>query len=163
MSDEEKEFSKKVNIDKAKIKNGTCITLSIISLITYIAPLMLGDFDFGIVFESLTFIFILIARYYMSKYDEEYSRKFTIFAMIPIGWLFIYDFITMLSYMPEMIILDNLGFSFIMQGGGMLLNLIILYVTIQDLKKAGDPEKYKESTDWFYERPDEKKENNKNL
>lgn len=90
MSDEEKEFSKKVNIDKAKIKNGTCITLSIISLITYIAPLMLGDFDFGIVFESLTFIFI-------------------------------------------------------------------------DLKKAGDPEKYKESTDWFYERPDEKKENNKNL
>ena len=32
----------------------------------------------------------------------------------------------------------------------------MLFVINKDLRKADNPEKYKESTDWFYERLDEK-------
>ena len=85
----------------------------------------------------------------MSKYDEERSKRFTIFAMIPIGWLLIYDLITILSYISN--ILD-----FIFQEVFIILVLVILFETNKDLRKADNPEKYKESTDWFYERLDEK-------
>ena len=71
MTDKEKEFAKIVNIDKAKNKTSACIGLTIISLLSYVVPLMFGDFDFGMIFEILTLIFIFIARHYMSIYDED--------------------------------------------------------------------------------------------
>ena len=43
MTDKEKEFSKNVNIDKAKNKTIPCISMTIISVLTYIVPLILGD------------------------------------------------------------------------------------------------------------------------
>ena len=69
-----KSFVKNVNIDKAKNKTIACILLTIISLLSYIVPLMFGNFDFGMIFEILTLVFIFIARYYMSEYDEERSK-----------------------------------------------------------------------------------------
>ena len=75
MTDKEKEFSKNVNIDKAKNKTIPCISMTIISIITYIVPFILGDFDFGLIFEILTLIFIFMARHYMSIYDEDKSKK----------------------------------------------------------------------------------------
>ena len=62
MNDKEKEFVKNVNIDKAKNKTMTFIVLTIISLLSYVMPLMLGDFDFGMVFEILSLIFIFHAE-----------------------------------------------------------------------------------------------------
>ena len=55
MSDEEKEFIKKVNVDKAKNKTIVPILLIIISVLTYVVPLMYGEFDFGIIFEGISF------------------------------------------------------------------------------------------------------------
>ena len=119
-------------------------------------PFILGDFDFGMIFEIFTLIFILIARIYMSKYDEDRSKRFIIFAMIPIGWLLIYDLITVLVYVSDVLDFTFLSFDFILQEGFTLLDLLILYAIYKDLRKADNPEKYKESTDWFYERLDEK-------
>lgn len=79
MTDKEKEFVKTVNIDKAFNKTMNCIVLIIISLLSYVYPLIFGDFDFGMIFEILTLLFIFIARSYMSKYDEERSKRYTIF------------------------------------------------------------------------------------
>lgn len=165
MTDKEKEFVKNVNIDKAKNKTMACIGLTIISLLSYVVPLMLGDFDFGMIFEILTLIFIFMARYYMSIYDEDRSKRFTIFAMIPIGWLLIYDLITILSYVSDVLDFTFLGFDFVLQEGFTILDLLILFAINKDLRKADNPEKYKESTDWFYERLDEKDEKggNKNV
>lgn len=165
MNDTEKEFIKNVNIDKAKNKTIPCIALIILSLISYVLPLILGDFDFGIVFEILTLVFIFIARSYMSKYDEERSKRFTIFAMIPIGWLLIYDLITILSYFSNILDFTFLGLDFIFQDVFIILVLVILFEANKDLRKADNPEKYKESTDWFYERLDEKDDigDNKNV
>lgn len=156
MNDNEKEFIKNINIDKAKNKTTACITITIVSLLSYIEPLMFGDFDFGMVFEILTLIFIFIARYYMSNYDEDRSKKFTILAMIPIGWLFIYDIISMMAYVSDALDFTFLGLDFAFQEGFTILDLIILWTINKDLRKADNPEKYKESTDWFYERLDKK-------
>lgn len=165
MTDNEKEFVKNVNIDKAKNKTIACILLTIISLLSYIVPLMFGNFDFGMIFEILTLVFIFIARYYMSEYDEERSKRFTVFAMIPIGWLLIYDLITILPYVSDILDFTFLGLSFILQEICIILDLIILFAINKDLRKADNPEKYKESTDWFYERLDEKDDvrGNKNI
>ena len=165
MTDNEKEFVKNVNIDKAKNKTIACILLTIISLLSYIVPLMFGNFDFGMIFEILTLVFIFIARYYMSEYDEERSKRFTVFAMIPIGWLLIYDLITIFPYVSDILDFTFLGLSFILQEICIILDLIILFAINKDLRKADNPEKYKESTDWFYERLDEKDDvrGNKNI
>ena len=165
MTNNEKVFIKNVNIDKAKNKTIACILLTIISLLSYVVPLMLGYFDFGMVFEILTLMFIFVARSNMEKYDEDRSKKYTIFAMIPIGWLLIYDIITILSYVSNVLDFTFLGLDFILQEGFTILDLLILFAINKDLRKADNPEKYKESTDWFYERLDEKDDvgGNKNV
>ncbi len=156
MTNKEKEFVKNINIDKAKNKTIPAIVLTIISLLSYVYPLIFGDFDFGIFFEILTLVFIFMARSNMEKYDEDRSKRYTIFAMIPIGWLLIYDFITILSYVSNMIDLTLLGLDFVFKEECIILILLILFAINKDLRKADNPEKYKESTDWFYERLDEK-------
>ena len=156
MTDNEKKFVKNVNIDKAKNKTIACIVLTIISLLSYVVPFMSGDFDFGIFFEILTLVFIFMARSNMAKYDVDRSRRYIIFAMIPIGWLLIYDLITILSYVSNMLDFTFLVLDFVLQEGFTILDLLILFAINKDLRKADNPEKYKESTDWFYERLDEK-------
>jgi len=155
MTEKEKEFAKNINVDKANNKTIACITLTTISILSYVLPLLMGDFDFGIVFESITLIFIFIAKYYMSIYDVDRSKRYTILSMIPIGWILIYDFIASLSSVSDIVDLTFLGFDFVFQEGFMILDLVVLYLIIKDLNKADNPEKYKESTDWFFERPDE--------
>ena len=164
MNDNEKEFIKNVNIDKAKNKIKACIALTIVSLISYVIPLMFGSFDFGLVFEIFTLVFIFIASHYMSNYNEDCSKRFIILAMIPIGWLLIYDLITILYYASNLLDFTFLSWEFILQEGFTILDLLVLFAINKDLKKADNPEKYKESTDWFYERPAEKdKEENDNV
>ncbi len=151
MDNKDKDYFKKVNIDKAKNKTIICIVLMSISLLTYLIPLAFGDFDFGIIFEILTLASILIARIFMSKYDEDNAKRLIIFAMLPIGWLLIYDLITIISCSSNVFDLTFLGINFLFQELTTILSLVILYLIIKDLRKADNPEKYKESTDWFYE------------
>ena len=162
MTNKEKEFVKNINIDKAKNKTIPAIVLTNISLLSYVYPLIFGDFDFGIFFEILTLVFIFMARSNMKKYDEDRSKRYTIFAMIPIGWLLIYDFITILSYVSNMLDLTVLGLDFVFKEECIILILLILFAINKDLRKADNPEKYKESTDWFYERLDEKDDKGSN-
>ena len=94
----------------------------------------------------------------MSIYDEDRSKRFTILSMIPIGWLLIYDLIVTFSNVSDIVELTFLGFDFVFQEGFIILDLVILYLITKDLDKADNPEKYKDSTDWFFERPDENDE-----
>ena len=71
--------------------------------------------------------------------------------MLPIGWLLIYDLITIISCSSNVFDLTFLGINFLFQELTTILSLVILYLIIKDLRKADNPEKYKESTDWFYE------------
>ena len=156
MTDNEKEFVKKVNIDKAKNKAIKCIVLTIISLLSYVIPFIFGDIDFGMYFEIATLVFIIMAISNMAKYDIDRSKRYIILAMIPIGWLLIYDIITIISYTSNAIDFTYLGINFVLQEGITIIDLLMLFAANKDLRKADNPEKYKESTDWFYERLDEK-------
>lgn len=151
----EKEFVKRVNIDKAKNKTVIPIFLTIISLLTYIFPLILGDFDFGIIFEVLTLVFTIIARTYMNNYKIVGAKVFTILAMIPIGWILIYDFITMITTASDAMDFAMLGIDYYVGEVLTILELVALFRINIDLAKAENPEKYKESTDWFYEKYEE--------
>lgn len=156
MSNEEKEFIKKVNIDKAKTKTIPCILLTIISISTYIIPLAFGDFDFGIFFEIATLVFIIFTRVSMSNYKIDSSKRWNILAMIPIGWLLIYDIITILTHIQDILDFTFLGGEFFLFEFVTIFDLIILLAINKDLRKADNPEKYKESTDWFYEKLEKK-------
>ena len=152
MTDEEKEFAIKVNVDKAKNKTIAPIILIIISILTYVFPLIMGEFDFGIVFEVTSLAFLLIARHYMNEYDEIRSKRYIICAMIPIGWILIYDIIVFLSYIEDIVDLLFLGYDYFFGEILSILYMIILFSINIDLAKADNPVKYKESTDWFFEK-----------
>lgn len=164
MSDEEKEFIKKVNVDKAKNKTIAPILLMVLSLLTYVVPLIYGEFDFGIVFEIISLVFLLVARNYMSKYDESKAKRYIICSMVAIGWILIYDIILLCSSIQDVIDLAFLGYDYFFGEMFSILYLIILFAINRDLSKADNPIKYKESTDWFYEKYEEKENGgNKNV
>lgn len=164
MSDEEKEFIKKVNVDKAKNKTIVPILLMVLSLLTYVIPLIYGDFDFGIVFEIISLVFLLVARNYMSKYDESRAKRYIICSMLAIGWILIYDIILLCSSIQDVIDLAFLGYDYFFGEMFSILYLIILFAINRDLSKADNSIKYKESTDWFYEKYEEKENGeNKNV
>lgn len=156
MNDKEKDFVKKINMDKAKNKTLICIFFTLLSLRSYVEPLIHGNFDFGMIFETLTLVFIFIARHYMSNYDVKHSKEFTFLAIIPIVLLLIYDLITIIYYASTILDFTLFGFDFFLTEFFTLQALLMLLAINKDLKKADNPEKYKESTDWFYERLDEK-------
>ena len=160
MTDEEKEFIIKVNIDKANNKTMIPIVLMVISILTYVFPLMLGEFDFGIVFEIISLLFLIIARNYMNKYDEIRSKRYIICAMIPIGWLLIYDLIIFLTSIKNIEDLIVLGYDYFFGEILSIVYMTILLAINRDLAKADNPVKYKESTDWFYEKYEGKEKEN---
>ncbi len=156
MEEKEKKFIKEINVDKAKNQTNLPILLIVISIMTYIIPLMCGEFDFGIVFEIISLIFLIIARNYMSKYDEIRAKRYIIYSMVAIGWIFIYDIICMIPYIQDIVDLTIWGYNFFSGEVFTILYLIILFSINKYLSKADNPEMYKESTDWFYEKYEEK-------
>ena len=148
MEEKEKEFSKKVNIDKAIKKSNTAIALITISVLTYVVPLIEGNFDFGMIFEVISLVFTLISRLYMSKYNAIKSRTFNICSIFSVGWILIYDIMIFLSSTDSLFYIDYYDWFEIFTIGYM----VILFLINKDLSKADNPEKYKESTDWFYEK-----------
>lgn len=115
-------------------------------------PLMWGEFDFGILFEVASLVFLILARNYMSQYDETRAKRYIICSIVSIGWILIYDIILLCVSIQDAIDVAFLGYDYLLGEFFLILYLIILFAINKDLSKADNPEKYKESTDWFYER-----------
>ena len=152
MTDKEKEFIREVNIDKAKKKTIAPMVFIGISLLTYVMPLMWGEFDFGILFEVASLVFLILARNYMSQYDETRAKRYIICSIVSIGWILIYDIVLLCVSIQNAIDVAFLGYDYLLGEFFLILYLIILFAINKDLSKADNPEKHKESTDWFYER-----------
>ena len=73
------------------------IGVAIISGVSYLIGLLYGLFDFGIIFEIITVICVYISIKNLSNNNLGIGKKYIIIAMIPIGWLIIYDFIDLLA------------------------------------------------------------------
>ena len=146
ITEEERAFVKKVNMDKAKNKSNYVIFLIAISLATYVFPLILKSFDFGIVFEIISIVMIIIARGKMGLYDIVKSKRYVIISMVAIGWILIYDLINL---MGNVIVLAYYEWMII-------IALLLMFDIIKDIDKADNPEKYKNNSNWFYENYDGK-------
>ena len=160
MTDKEKEFIREVNIDKAKKKTIAPMVFIGISLLTYVMPLMWGEFDFGILFEVASLVFLILARNYMSQYDETRAKRYIICSIVSIGWILIYDIVLLCVSIQNAIDVAFLGYDYLLGEFFLILYLIILFAINKDLSKADNPEKYKESTDWFYEKYEDDEKNN---
>ena len=159
MNDDEKNFIRKVNIDKARNVSKIAMVLIIISILTYVIPLLMGEFDFGVVFEIISLIFLLISNSFMGKYNETRAKRYLICSMVAIGGILIYDLISLLTSIASGVDIFIAGYAY---GGGEFLTiayLILLFKINNDLANADNPTKYKEKMDWFYEGYDENKEN----
>ena len=73
------------------------IGIAIASGITYLIGLMYDLFDFGLIFEIISFICVYISLKNLSNNNLSTGKKYIIIAMIPIGWVLIYDFIDLLA------------------------------------------------------------------
>ena len=73
-----------------------CIFIMIFSLITYFIAILYDAFDFGLIFELIAFAFIVLAYNQIKGNKIKSCKKSTIIAMIPIGWLIIYDLIDLI-------------------------------------------------------------------
>lgn len=162
MENDEKKFVKKINVDKAKNKTEFAIACFIVSILSYVIPFLVGEYDFGIVFEIATLVCIFIARSRMSIYDEDGSKRYIVIAMLSIGWLLVYDIVTIVLSAYDFIDILDMSVSLILQEIFTLFGFSFLFAIYKDLRKADNPEKFKESTDWFYESLDKNSDDEKN-
>ena len=149
-----KQDLKEVNIDRAKSATNFAFVLIVISLLTYILPSIFEIFDFGLILEGISLVSLIIARMFMSKYDCTKAKIFNVVAIIPIVIVLLYDFISM--YITEGLVGTMLyADRYVWLELELILYVLVLGLVQFSLLKADEPEKYKESTDWFYENPDE--------
>ena len=147
MTSEEKEFIKKINIDKANVIILPAIGLLALSICTYIIPLLLGNFDFGIIFEIISLISMLFTKHFINKYNENLSKTFIMVSIASLGWIIIYDVFIYLAD-PYFIMPYDIYFLFDLLP---IIVLLLQFRIYKNISKADNPEKYKESTDWYYE------------
>ena len=73
-----------------------------ISILSYLIPwIFFSAFDFGIVFEFISLFFVYLAYNSLLAGNINLGKKDIIIAMIPIGWLIIYDFILLITNLGE--------------------------------------------------------------
>ncbi len=149
--------------DKASNLLKICIGILIFSGITYLIGIFFYDaFDFGLIFEIISFIFIIMAYNKIEQNDFQAGKRNTIIAMIPIGWLIIYDLINLLVNSNE-VLLEVIGYytSFdqyfyylepYLFDVTLVATIILLYKTYSSLNKADGSKQSDNYIDTFYDR-----------
>ncbi len=107
--DENQKHTQEVYIDKALFFLKICIGIFAFDGITYLIPFFYNAigfgnenaFDFGLIFEVISFVFLLISIDRLKSNALQSCKKSIIIAMIPLGWLIIYDFISLLANFGE--------------------------------------------------------------
>ncbi len=92
-----------IYVDKAIRLLKFCIGIFVYDGLTYLIALFYNAFDFGLIFEIISFIFVLISIDRLSLRKLSSAKKSIIITMIPIGWLIIYDFINLIANSGEVV------------------------------------------------------------
>lgn len=159
---EQEEFTKKIYTDKASKLLKWVFGILIFDFITYILFGFLGYFDFGVFFEIVTFIFVIKSKNIIKEQSIDKAKTNIIIAMIPVGWLLIYDLIDLFSHLGQIIeelisYYSSLDFFFYEYSLDLidiplLLIMLLLFLSYTSLCKATGDSRYKQSTDWFYDK-----------
>ena len=94
----------KIYVDKALRYLKFCIGIFAFSGFSYLIALLYNAFDFGLIFEIISFVFVIISINRLKQNQLQASKKSLVISMIPIGWLIIYDFINLLANSGEVTI-----------------------------------------------------------
>ena len=62
-----------------------------------------------IIFEIASLVILLIARNFMSSYNEIWSKRFVVCAIFLIVWILVYDILFLFSYMESIYDLFIIG------------------------------------------------------
>ena len=157
-----KEHIEKINSEKAVNILKFCIIIFIISFITYAIALFFCNFDFGLIFEIISFIFTILAMNKIKVQDYSKAKTYTIVAMVPVGWLIIYDLINLLVNIEEVIVeLIHYYTSFdqffyyiepYLYDVTLVAIIILLFVAYKSIRRADGTDKNTDPTDAFYEK-----------
>lgn len=157
-----KEHIEKVYCDKAINIFKYCIGIFIFSFCTYAIALFFGNFDFGLIFEIISFIFTILALNKIKLKDFPKSKNYTIIAMIPLGWLIIYDLINLLVNIKEVITevifyyaSSDQFFYYIepyLFDVTIVAIIILLFLAYKFIRRADGTDENNDPTDAFYEK-----------
>lgn len=162
INQENSKHIKKTYVDKAINLLKICIGISIFSGLTYLFGIFIyNSFDFGLIFEIISLIFIVLALNRLNQNNLQSAKKNTIIAMFPYGWLIIYDFINLLANLPEVLSeVINYYTSFdqylyvlepYLFDVTLVLSIGLLYITYSSINKADGSKKSDNYMDTFYE------------
>ena len=159
---ENKEHIQKIYTEKAQKLLKFCIVILIVNGITYLIGFFLyNSFDFGLVFEIITFIFILIANNRIEQKNMKLGKINTIMAIIPISFLIIYDLIHLAinieEVLEEVLIYYTSSDQFFYYIEPYLFDVTLiaviklLYKTYKALNKADNTQQSENYLDTFYD------------
>ena len=153
---------KEAYLDRASNLLKISMATFIFSFITYLIALLYGAFDFGLIFEIISFVFLLLAFFRIKNEDTQAAKTYLIISMISVGWLIIYDLINLLANLPEVMTevfyyFASLDFLFYnlspyLVDVFLIVNLILLYLAFSSIKKAEGQTKPKNFTEEFYDK-----------
>ena len=120
--EKDEEIKNQKHIEEVQTEQATnllkyCLLVFLLSGISYLIGIfMYQSFDFGLIFELISFVFTLLAMYKINLKHYNNAKTFLIIAMIPLGWLFIYDLINLLINIKEVfaqVIIYYMSFDFL--------------------------------------------------
>ncbi len=161
--DENKKHIKEIYKEKAIKLLKIFIIISILSGISYVFGILIyKSFDFGLIFEIISFVFIVFAINNIKQSNFKLGKKDIIIASIPIVWLIIYDFINLIAHINEVLIevakyymsLDEYFYYLepYLFDVTLVINVILLYKTYKSLNIADGTEKGENYIENFYDK-----------
>lgn len=153
----------KIYVDKVINLLKICIGLFIFSGLSYLIGIFFyKSFDFGLIFEVISFIFIIKALNNIKQNNLQSGKKNIIIAMIPIGWLIIYDFINLLANVGEVMTevagyylsLDKYFYYLkpYLYDITLVASIVLLYKSYSSICRADGSKKSDNFTDTFYDK-----------
>ena len=156
---EKQKHIQKIYTEKAIAILKICIVILIFGMTTYIIPFLIyEEFDFGIIFEIISFIFVFIAIIRIGKEQIQVGKRNIIIAMISIGWITIYDGVCVIFNIEEVIIDFLMYFfrysyvlGFIMPFIYEFALIVLLYKAYCSLGRVDGTRKENNFTESFYD------------
>lgn len=162
-NDKNQKHIQTVYADKASNLLKICMAIFAFSILTYVyAIFILNSFDFGLIFEAISLLFIIMAYSKINQRSFAPAKRNTIIAMVPVGWLIIYDFIHLLiniqEVMEEVIYYYTSTDQFFywlapyLFDVALVLIMVLLFKTLSALSRADGSKQATNYVDNFYDR-----------
>lgn len=160
MKDENnKKHIRNIYIDKSLNLLNICKIVLLLSGLTYVIGFLIyNNFDFGLILEIISFVFIFIAYYKILDNNLAAGKRCIIISMLPIIWLIIFDFIFLFLNLVAVFNDTSSIRQFLYQLEAYIFDIslfiitILLYKSHSSLNKADETKKSNNYLENFYDK-----------